>query len=121
MVSGSVKVSVRVLEASAVVLGRTVTLVGMRVDPETLGKLVGKGWTGGFPPVSKVVMIDPVVSGRLPVAFVVVGVCDVGMSVEVTVCKLRLGSANVMADSEAEVEIDEDDVCRARRMERSTI
>ncbi len=56
------------------VCGTTVTLVGTSVDTETVGKLVGKGCTGGFPPVSNVVIIDPVVSGRLPVAFVVAGV-----------------------------------------------
>lgn len=72
--------------------------VGCIVDTVTLGRLVGKGCDGGLPPVSRVVLIDPVVSGRLPVALVAVGVCVVGRSVDVTVCRLRLSSANVMAE-----------------------
>jgi hypothetical protein len=40
----------------------------------------------------------PVVSGRLPVALVVVGCCGLGRSVKVAVCKLRDGSLNVTAD-----------------------
>ena len=74
VVNGSVNVSVSVLEGPVVELGRAVSFAGTRVAEETLGKLVGKGCTGGLPPVSSVVMTDPVVSGRLPVAFVVVGV-----------------------------------------------
>ena len=69
--------------------------VGCIVDSVTLDKLVGKGCTGGFPPVSSVVVIDPVVSGRLPVALVAVGVCVSGRSVDVTVWELRFGSTNV--------------------------
>lgn len=45
----------------------------MRVDSEMLGRLVGNGCTGGLPSVSREVIIEPVVSGKLPVAFVVVG------------------------------------------------
>ena len=82
---GSVKVSVVVFEGCAVVSGSTVTFVGVRVALEILGKLVGNGCTGGLPPVLSVVMIDPVVSGKLPVASVVVGDWDDGRSVEVAV------------------------------------
>ena len=48
--------------------------------------------------------IEPVVSGKLPVADVTVGACESGRSVDVTVCRLRLGSTTVIAEVSSESE-----------------
>ena len=60
VVSGSVTVSVTVLKGPvAVALPKgTVLSRGCRVADVTVGGFVGKGWTGGFPPVSSVVIKD---------------------------------------------------------------
>jgi hypothetical protein len=118
VVTGRVNVSVCVLEG-AVRFGSTVTLVGIKVDSETDGKLVGNGWTGGRPSVCKVVLMEPVVSGKVPVASVVVGTWLSEREVIVAVCRLRLGSANVVVVSLAEVVpwLEMAVVCRAKRLE----
>lgn len=42
-----------------------VTLMGCKVADVTVGVTVGKGWTGGFPSVCNVVIIEPVVTAVL--------------------------------------------------------
>lgn len=95
VVVGTVMVWV-VESGSLVVLVNGAKVVsGSSVGAVTEGRLVGKGWIVGLPPVSRVVCMLPLVSGDFWVAEVEVGSCTGGRSVDVTTCNCKSASTNV--------------------------
>lgn len=99
-------VSVFVIVSSAAVLvalpNGAVVFKGCNVLVDTVGTPVGKGKLPGWPLVSSVGLIDPVVSGELCNAEVAVGDCWVDRLVSVIVCSEGPGLTIVVMDSATE-------------------
>lgn len=67
VVTGTVSVwTVVAAEDDVALLNGAVVFNGVKVEKETLGILVGKGWAGGFPAVSRVVCSVYMVVSALP-------------------------------------------------------